>query len=125
MIVKLMDISDVVIHERTTATAIDVPCVVLYKLVVPVGWEDVEDFLGRSASGLSNIFLHLVGVFDGQFDGLLLLNHQIAATNLSEYAQAVFDAGSPLGASLNSQYVSIPRQRYRSRKTIFEPAVRV
>ncbi|KAG3025601.1 hypothetical protein JG687_00012401 [Phytophthora cactorum] len=55
VLVQLMGISEVVTRERTRATAIEALCVVLYKLPVPVRWEDMEFFFGRSASGLSNI----------------------------------------------------------------------
>ncbi|KAG6956150.1 hypothetical protein JG687_00010778 [Phytophthora cactorum] len=95
VLVQLMGISEVVIREITRATAIEALGVVLYKLAVPVRWEDMEFFFGRSGSGLSNIFMPLIGVLDDKFSTLLMFNHPIAATRLEEYAQAVFDSGSP------------------------------
>ncbi|KAG7376911.1 hypothetical protein PHYPSEUDO_012559 [Phytophthora pseudosyringae] len=43
MLVKFMDISDVVIRERTTTTAFGALCVLLYKLAVSMRLENVED----------------------------------------------------------------------------------
>ncbi|ETI35502.1 hypothetical protein L914_17468 [Phytophthora nicotianae] len=90
-----MNIRDIVTRERTRATVIEALCVVLYKLAVPVRWEDVREFFGRSPSGLSNIFLHQLDVLEAQYADLVLLTHEIAASRLFEYARAVFDVGSP------------------------------
>ncbi|KAG6954529.1 hypothetical protein JG687_00011762, partial [Phytophthora cactorum] len=95
ILVKLLKITDITTRERTKATAMEALCVLLYKLAVPIRWEDIEDFFGRSSSGLSNIFVHVLDVLDRKFSKLRLFNHEIAASSIEEYARAVFYAGSP------------------------------
>ncbi|ETP54962.1 hypothetical protein F442_00433 [Phytophthora nicotianae P10297] len=86
---------NIVTRERTKATGLEALCVLLYKLAVPVLWEDTEIFFGRSSCGLSIIFMHLLDLLDATFSSLILFNRNIAAARLKEYSQAVFDAGSP------------------------------
>ncbi|ETN01891.1 hypothetical protein PPTG_23979 [Phytophthora nicotianae INRA-310] len=78
--------------SKQTPSTIQLQCLIR---LVPVRWEDVREFFGRSPSGLSNIFLHQLDVLEAQYADLVLLTHEIAASRLFEYARAVFDVGSP------------------------------
>ncbi|ETL85448.1 hypothetical protein L917_15004 [Phytophthora nicotianae] len=84
LLVKILKIPDnIVTRDRTKAIGLEVLCVLLYKLAVPVRWEDTEIFFGRSSSGLSNIFMHLLDLLETTFSSRILFNRNIAQGILS------------------------------------------
>ncbi|KAK1941331.1 hypothetical protein P3T76_007197 [Phytophthora citrophthora] len=95
-LVILLGVEGIRTRERSVASGVEGICIVLYKLAVPVRWVDLEDFFGRDASGLSNIFLHVLTYIDKKYDRLLYVYHDYVAQNLQDYADAVFDAGGLL-----------------------------
>lgn len=95
MLMELMGLSDIVTRERTAATAIEALCVLLYRLAVPARWHDLSGFFGRSASGLSNIFLHLLNNLDSRYENLAAFSSGIVSERLAVYADAIFVAGAP------------------------------
>jgi hypothetical protein len=95
MLVELMGLKDITTRERTRATAVEALCVVLYRLAVPVCGRELEDCFGRSETGVSNIFLHLLELLDSRYRDLLAFDADIVANRLTTNASAIFDAGTP------------------------------
>ncbi|ETP45982.1 hypothetical protein F442_07710 [Phytophthora nicotianae P10297] len=56
---------------------------------------ELQDYFGRSGSGISNIFLHTLNFLDVKYKKLLAFGGHIAATRLCVYENAIFEVGSP------------------------------
>ncbi|ETI53405.1 hypothetical protein F441_03643 [Phytophthora nicotianae CJ01A1] len=95
-LVSLFALDAIRTRERTAANGVEGLCIVLYKLAIPLRWKDLESFFGRTESGLSNLFLHVLDHLESKFADLLYFNHEYAANHVQTYADAVFDAGGSM-----------------------------
>ncbi|ETO62230.1 hypothetical protein F444_19839 [Phytophthora nicotianae P1976] len=95
MLIELMGLTENITRERTKASAIEALYILLYRLAAPVRGTELQDYFGRSESGISNIFLHTLNFLDVKYKKLLAFGGHIAATRLCVYSNAIFEAGSP------------------------------
>lgn len=69
-------------------------CILLERLAYPVRWASLEACYGRSASGLSNIFLYTLQYLEERYTDLLYFDFDWIAPRLEEFAFQIESKGA-------------------------------
>ena len=89
---------DQITENRNRFSTFEGICLLLHRLAYPSRWRDLVAMYGRSEASLSQIFHHMVQVILSKITTILYLDKNRLLPRLQEFAEAIENAGSPIGS---------------------------